>query len=210
MKKIESHFDELYTLLSSEDFLMRKGVSTEVPFFICHYDATEQVKSDGVVKLLVEKLNTRGVKTLHIDLYKIMIEKMRANDDLDWTLENEGTVDHENLLTDMRAQLNVKTEIAPMIAEMIKFDDYRLVIVTGIGACYPIFEAHELLTNLSEIVTGVPLVLFFPGDYVQAPGSGASLHLFGRVEGRGYYRAFDIETFLKMNEIRQSAQGTQS
>lgn len=200
MKNSEAKFDDLYKLLSSEDFLTRKGVSTEVPFFICHYDATEQVKSDGVARLLIEKLNTQGVKTLHVDLYKVMIEKMRENDDLDWTLENESTVDHENLLTDMRAQLNVKTEIAPMIAEMIKVDDHRLVIVTGIGACYPIFEAHELLTNLSEIITSIPLVLFFPGDYVQASGTGASLHLFGRPDGRGYYRAFDIETFLKMNE----------
>ena len=126
MKNIEAKFDDLYKLLSSEDFLTRKGVSTEVPFFICHYDATEQVKSDGVARLLIEKLNTQGVKTLHVDLYKVMIEKMRENDDLDWTLENESTVDHENLLTDMRAQLNVKTEIAPMIAEMIKVDDHRL------------------------------------------------------------------------------------
>ena len=201
MKKIESHFDELYALLSSEDFLTRKGVSTEVPFFICHYDAAEQVKSDEVAKLLIEKLNTQGVKTLHVDLYKVMIEKMRENDDLDWTLQNESTVNHENLLTDMRAQLDVKTEIAPIVAEMITAEDYRLVIVTGIGACYPIFEARELLTNLSEIVTNIPLVLFFPGDYVQTPGSGAALHLFGRVEGRGYYRAFDVETFLKMRVV---------
>lgn len=198
MKNIESHFDELYALLSSEDFLARKGVSTEVPFFICHYDATEQVKSDEVAKLLIEKLNTQGVKTLHVDLYKVMIEKMRENDDLDWTLQNESTVNHENLLTDMRAQLDVKTQITPKVAEMINAEDYRLVLVTGIGACYPIFEARELLTNLSEIVTSIPLVLFFPGDYVQTPGSGASLHLFGRVEGRGYYRAFDVEPFLKM------------
>ena len=198
MKNIESHFDELYALLSSEEFLARKGVSTEVPFFICHYDATEQVKSDEVAKLLIEKLNTQGVKTLHVDLYKVMIEKMRENDDLDWTLQNESTVNHENLLTDMRAQLDVKTQITPKVAEMINAEDYRLVLVTGIGACYPIFEARELLTNLSEIVTSIPLVLFFPGDYVQTPGSGASLHLFGRVEGRGYYRAFDVEPFLKM------------
>ena len=198
MKNIESHFDELYALLSSEEFLARKGVSTEVPFFICHYDATEQVKSDEVAKLLIEKLNTQGVKTLHVDLYKVMIEKMRENDDLDWTLQNESTVNHENLLTDMRAQLDVKTQITPKVAEMINAEDYRLVLVTGIGACYPIFEARELLTNLSEIVTRIPLVLFFPGDYVQTPGSGASLHLFGRVEGRGYYRAFDVEPFLKM------------
>ena len=200
MKKIESHFEEIYALLSSEDFLSRKGVSTEVPFFICHYDPSEQAKSDEVAKLLVNRLNTQGVKTLHVDLYKVMIGKMRDNDDLDWTLENESSVDHEGLLTDLRAQLNVKTEIAPMIAETIGADDYRIVIVTGIGACYPIFEAHELLSNLAEIVTSIPLVLFFPGDYVQTPGSGASLHLFGRPDGRGYYRAFDIETFLKMNK----------
>ena len=150
--------------------------------------------------LLVNRLNTQGVKTLHIDLYKIMIAKMRDNDDLEWTLENESSVNHEGLLTDLRAQLNVKTEIAPMIAETIGADDYRIVIVTGIGACYPIFEAHELLSNFAEIVTSIPLVLFFPGDYVQTPGSGASLHLFGRPDGRGYYRAFDIETFLKMNK----------
>ena len=202
MKKIESHFEEIYALLSSEDFLSRKGVSTEVPFFICHYDPSEQSKSDEVAKLLVNRLNTQGVKTLHIDLYKIMIAKMRENDDLEWTLENESSVNHEGLLTDLRAQLNVKTEIAPMIAEAIGADDYRIVIVTGIGACYPIFEAHELLSNLSEIVTNIPLVLFFPGDYVQTPGSGASLHLFGRPEGRGYYRAYDLEMFLKMNKAQ--------
>ena len=199
MEKIESHFDDMYRLFSSEDFLQRKGVSTEVPFFICHYKAEEQVKADGVSKLLHEKLNNSGIKALHIDLYSLMIEKMKETDDLDWTLENESKVDHDNLLTDMRAQLNVKTEIAPMVAKRISEAEPRIVFVTGIGACYPIFEAHELLTNLSNIITTIPLILFFPGDYVQTPGSGASLHLFGRQEGRGYYRAFDVETFIKMN-----------
>ena len=199
MDNIEANFDDMYKLFSSEDFLLRKGVSTEVPFFICHYDAKEQVKADGVAKLLHEKLNNSGVKALHVDLYKLMIEKMKESDDLEWTLENESKVNHDNLLTDMRAQLNVKTEIAPMVAQMIATESPRIVFVTGIGACYPIFEAHELLSNLSSIIKEVPLVLFFPGDYVQTPGSGASLHLFGRQEGRGYYRAFDVETFLKMN-----------
>ena len=198
MKNIEAHYDEMFELFSSEDFLERKGVSTEVPFFICHYDAAEQIKADGVAKLLHEKLNTFGVKALHIDLYQLMIDKMKENDDLEWTLENESKVNHDNLLTDMRAQLNVKTEIAPIVAKKIAEEPYRITLVTGIGACYPIFEAHELLTNLSSVITTVPLVLFFPGDYVQSAGSGASLHLFGRREGRGYYRAFDIETFLKM------------
>ena len=201
MEKIESHFDDMYRLFSSEDFLQRKGVSTEVPFFICHYKAEEQVKADGVAKLLHEKLNNSGIKALHIDLYQLMIEKMKETDDLDWTLENESKVNHDNLLTDMRAQLNVKTEIAPIVAKKIAEAEPRIVFVTGIGACYPIFEAHELLTNLSNIITTIPLVLFFPGDYVQTPGSGASLHLFGRQEGRGYYRAFDVETFIKMNSV---------
>ena len=205
MDRIEAHFEEMYALFSSEEFLLRRGVSTEVPFFICHYDPKEQVEADNVAKLLHEKLNANGVKTLRIDLYELMIEKMRESDDLDWTPQNESTVNHDNLLTDLRAQLNVKSEIAPAIADKIKADANRLVLVTGIGACYPIFEAHELLTNLSNIITDIPLVLFFPGEYVQTPGSGASLHLFGRKEGRGYYRAFDVETFLKMNNSVHAA-----
>ena len=171
MDRIEAHFEEMYALFSSEEFLLRRGVSTEVPFFICHYDPKEQVEADNVAKLLHEKLNANGVKTLRIDLYELMIEKMRESDDLDWSLENESTVNHDNLLTDLRAQLNVKSEIAPAIADKIKADANRLVLVTGIGACYPIFEAHELLTNLSNIITDIPLVLFFPGEYVQTPGS---------------------------------------
>ena len=120
MDRIEAHFEEMYALFSSEEFLLRRGVSTEVPFFICHYDPKEQVEADNVAKLLHEKLNANGVKTLRIDLYELMIEKMRQSDDLDWTLENESTVNHDNLLTDLRAQLNVKSEIAPAIADKIK------------------------------------------------------------------------------------------
>lgn len=199
MERIEAHFDEMYKLFSSEDFLERRGVSTEVPFFICHYDPKEQDAADSVATLLCEKLNTSGVKALRIDLYQLMIDRMRASDDLDWTLENESKVNHDSLLTDLRAQLNVRTEIVPAIAEMIKSEANRIVLVTGIGACYPIFEAHELLTNLSSVVSTIPVVVFFPGEYRQTPGSGASLHLLNRKEGRGYYRAFDVETFLKMN-----------
>ncbi len=201
MENIERSYDDMYKLFSSEDFLARKGISTEIPFFICHYDAAEQAKADGVAGMLHSKLNSNGIKALHIDLYKLMIGKMKESDDLEWTLENESKVNHDNLLVDLRAQLNVKTEIAPAVADMIASESPRIVFVTGIGACYPIFEAHELLTNLSSVITTVPLVLFFPGEYVQTPGQGASLHLFGRKEGRGYYRAFDVETFLRMREV---------
>ena len=68
-------------------------------------------------------------------------------------------------------------------------------------------EDNDVLKNELEefVITDIPLVLFFPGEYVQTPGSGASLHLFGRKEGRGYYRAFDVETFLKMNNSVHAA-----
>lgn len=198
MKNITAQFDRLFGLFSAEDFLERRGVSTEVPFFICHYDPKEQVATDEVVKLLHEKLNTQGIKTLHVDLYDMMVGILKKINRLDWLLQNEARFPHSRLLQNLRGQIDVKTVVTPMVESMIKSSDCRLVFVTGVGACYPIFEAHELLTNLSEIVSSIPLVLFFPGDYVQTPGSGASLHLFGRVEGRGYYRAFDVETFIKM------------
>ena len=59
--------------------------------------------------------------------------------------------------------------------------DYKLAMKRGLR-----------IALLEEVVERLPLVLFFPGEYRQLPGSGASLALFGRLTGDGYYRAFNI------------------
>ena len=200
MEKIESHFDDMYRLFSSEDFLQRKGVSTEVPFFICHYKAEEQVKADGVAKLLHEKLNNSGIKALHIDLYQLMIEKMKEMGVLEMFIERESKIRRERLLKDLRAITDPRTVVVPEISNRIKEANPRIVFLTGIGSCYPIISASVLLENLKDFVATVPLIMFFPGRYEQSSGNGSSLHIFGGIGGRGYYRAYDVETFIDMNK----------
>ncbi len=40
-----------------------------------------------------------------------------------------------------------------------------------------------------------PVVLFFPGEYIQVPEKGSQLRLFGTMPGEGYYRAFNMEHY---------------
>lgn len=86
----------------------------------------------------------------------------------------------------------LEDEIIPAIAKKLANSSAQVLLLTNIGACYPVLRAHKLLNNLPSVVKRIPLVLFFPGEYRQIPGSGASLELFGRLTGDGYYRAFNI------------------
>jgi hypothetical protein len=40
-----------------------------------------------------------------------------------------------------------------------------------------------------------PVVMFFPGEYRHREGTGSSLSLFGRLEHKGYYRAFNLDHY---------------
>ena len=49
-----------------------------------------------------------------------------------------------------------------------------------------------MLNNLQSTAKDQPTIMFFPGQYRQEIGSGASLDLFGRIHDDKYYRAFNI------------------
>ena len=62
-----------------------------------------------------------------------------------------------------------------------------VVLITGIGKCYPILRSHTVLNNLHQVVDNVPVVLFYPGNY-----DGQELVLFGEIKDDNYYRAFKL------------------
>ena len=145
-----------------------------------------------VVSSLARKLEEGNVKVLAIDLFALMIDVLKRNDDLEWTLEHEPEQDFATLREDLHSVLDEETIIAPEIAVRVHASNPQVVFLENIGACYPVLRAHKLLNNLPSAVGRIPLVLFFPGEYRQIPGTGATLSLFGRLKGDGYYRAFNI------------------
>ena len=185
-------FYKLLKILKDQHFLDLSLAGVEVPFYICPYDAASQTAMDALVKNLVTNLASNGITVLEINLFELLLDCMKKNDDLEWELEHEQERSREEMLAELQGILDVETEIVPAIRELREATPHKLLFLTGIGACYPVLRAHVLLNNLFTAVTDVPLVLFFPGEYCQVPGSGATLELFGRFRGDGYYRAFNL------------------
>ena len=192
MPTIPEIFNQILPILQKQKFLDCSLSKPEVPFYICPYDASKQAEMDEMVKLLVSQLASNGVPVLEINLFNLLLDCMKKNDDLEWELEHEQERSREEMLAELQGILDVETEIVPAIRELREATPHKLLFLTGIGACYPVLRAHVLLNNLFKEITDVPLVLFFPGKYGQIPGSGATLELFDRFRGDGYYRAFNL------------------
>ena len=82
--------------------------------------------------------------------------------------------------------------LAPAIAAELAESDARIIFLTGIGEVFPYIRSHNVLNNLQSVVTGRPMLVFFPGRYEQSATLGSSLVLFGRLKDDQYYRAKNI------------------
>lgn len=192
---MRTYFDKLLKTMTHPRFLSGEAAGAETPFYICPYPIEKSVEMDETVEMLSRKLEEEGIVPLKIDLFKLMISTMKENDDLDWTIDHEHEQSFYELRDDMHSILEEESVIAPQIAKILSDAgpcDRRIIFITNVGACYPVIRAHKLLNNLPSITERTPLVMFFPGEYCQIPGSGASLSLFGKLPGDGYYRAFNI------------------
>ena len=183
-------FPRLLSVMTNPSFQNGEAAGAETPFYICPYAIEEQAVLDDSISHLVRRLADANVTPLVIDVFSLMVDCLKANDDLDWTYEHEGEQSFADLRDDLQSVL--EDEIVPAIAKKLAESSAQVLLLTNIGACYPVLRAHKLLNNLPSVVKRLPLVLFFPGEYRQIPGSGASLALFGRLTGDGYYRAFNI------------------
>jgi hypothetical protein len=65
--------------------------------------------------------------------------------------------------------------------------DNAIVLLTGVGKCYPVLRAHKVLNNLHQVLDHVPVVMLYPGSY-----DGQELVLFGSLKDDNYYRAFRL------------------
>ena len=69
--------------------------------------------------------------------------------------------------------------------------------MNGIGEAYPFIRIHTLLEKLPTLLKRlVTIVVFYPGNYDKVTGSSA-LQLFGKLEHKNYYRAFNIFTEVR-------------
>lgn len=188
--KNEQH---LLEVMSGKRFLQMEGLSNEVPFFIYPYDPEDALKVAQAKKRIKNKLATQhGINVREVNLYDLCVELLKERGVWERVLALELDQEKDDFREALRGMLDPQLHIAPAIRSKIEDGDFDIFFLTGIGEVFPFIRSHNVLNNLQSVVTGKPMLMFFPGRYEQSDTLGSSLVLFGRLKDDQYYRAKNI------------------
>ena len=182
----------LLDVIRSGRFLRMEGLGNEVPFFIYPFEPEDALAVAQSKKRIKNKLSAQGIAVLEINLYDLCVELLKKRGVWDRLLALEPDQDKADFGELLRGMLDPQLHIAPAIRERIETASYDVLFLTGIGEVFPYIRSHSVLNNLQSVVTGKPMLMFFPGRYEQSDTLGSSLVLFGRLKDDQYYRAKNI------------------
>lgn len=184
--------EHLFNVLSGRRFLAMEGLGNEVPFFIYPYAPEVALDVAQVKKRVKNRLGNAGVTVREVNLYDLTIDILKERGVWERVLAMEPDQDKDDFREMLQGMLDPQLHIAPAIRAKIEDDAFDIVFLTGIGEVFPYIRSHNVLNNLQSVVTGKPMLMFFPGRYEQSATLGSSLVLFGRLKDDQYYRAKNI------------------
>lgn len=189
----ESH---VLAVLSSERFLRMEGLGNETPFFIWAYPPQRELEVQDATRRILSALRSeRGLNVLEVNLFDLSVSLLsqRGHGLLERLEDLEPTRSRSDFRRDVQRMLDPEKHIVPEIRRRIDTEtDLDILVLTGIGRVFPFVRSHNILNNLQVAVSGLPVLLLFPGEYRQMASSGSSLVLFDMLTDDQYYRAKNI------------------
>jgi hypothetical protein len=184
---INQRLDALLPKLQDARLLSNRGIGNEIGFYIFDYDAEYEPLVQRYVDRLKPQLMGSPIQLilLEIDLYKTILDILSERGVLKKALELEATKGNAALAKTV-APLVRPDQVIAYIQKKLRGDE-QLVIMTGVGASWPLLRSHSILNNLHPVLDKIPLVMFFPGSY-----DGHELRLFDTFKDDNYYRAFPL------------------
>lgn len=188
----DERLNRILPRITSDDFLLNRGMGNEIGFWIFDYLPQDEVAMRAFVREVIEPALARQSPPLRfktIDLFALMVDVLRERGLLDKTIRMQADKGNEAAMPGLRSVLQEK-KLAQRIADQIDFEAIDLLMLTGVGAAYPVLRSHTLLSALQPLVGNKPVLMFYPGRY-----NGFSLSLFDRPihqDGDPYYRAFRL------------------
>lgn len=178
--------------ITSQDFQHSRGLSNEVSYYILGYTPQDKLLVRDEIDNMKHQLNqaTVGIDIIEFNVYHIMwdlLTQMGIKDDVIAMEADEGLDYLVEQLNNTLGMTDSENMFVTYMEEKLVSTDNIVVFVTGIGEVYPLIRAHKILNTMHQIITQVPVVLFYPGKY-----DNLSLSMFGEVKEDNYYRAFQI------------------
>ena len=170
-RSLTSDEKHVYEVLRSTRFLKMEGLGNEVPFFIYHYPTAVGARRRRPPK---KRVNTKLGSDDGIERRRDQpLRPCRRAAQGTWRLGSrpragagQDKADFREMLQGMLdPQLTSRRPSAPRLDARADFDIFFL---TGIGEVFPFIRSHNVLNNLQSVVTGKPMLMFFPGRYEQS------------------------------------------
>lgn len=186
---LEDRLNQILSRITSRDFLDSKGLGNEIGFWIFDYPPDRELDVRNFLSGTVLPALTKQVPPIHaatVNLLQLVTEILEERKLLDKAIEMQSGKGDDSALAALRSVLK-EDKIAQKIATQFDIPNLDLLILTGVGAVYPLLRTHTLLSALHPIMGNTPLLMFFPGRY-----DGHSLRLFNTLAEDHYYRAFRL------------------
>lgn len=180
--------------LSGKRFLESAGGSSNSSMFVAPYPPSQQEEAARMVAALKGDLAIRGVEAVVVDLFDLFCSIHDEQGLWEPYCDIEATTPPARFIMALKDAADLETQILPRLAERAKDPAIRLLIVTGMGACYPVIHTHQLVELLMERGMRVPVLIMFPGRQTVRPDGSTSLDILATPPGEGgpKYRARNI------------------
>ena len=186
MSILDDRFDKAEEMILKRSF--RNNVGFEEPYYIFDYEPAEELHIRDRIKLLLKKSQSTDLKIIDFDLYDVITSITKEKGFLEKNFEFEQKKGLERVTKAMSNMLRVTTP-NNLVVDYIETHStgVDVIFLTGIGKCFPLFRAHNVLNNLNNVVHDIPVVMFYPGTY-----DGQYLNLFSTIKDDNHYRAFKL------------------
>lgn len=190
MLTLEERLDMAEAMMQRPAFRQNKGLGNEVGYYIFDYPAEQELFVRERVEY-IRKKNEQSADDYRIvvfDLYDIIIEILKKKGYLEKCYDFEQKKGLERITKSVGNMLRITAKDSLIISYMKeRIPEKAIVLLVGIGKCYPILRSHTVLNNLHQVIDQVPVVMFYPGKY-----DGQELVLFSEIKDDNYYRAFKL------------------
>jgi hypothetical protein len=192
--QFEDRLNQILPRITSEELLTNAGLGNEIGFHVFDYPADREDDMRDFLQTVIEPnlaKHPQPIRFKTVNLFELGIQLLEDRKLLDKVIAMQRDKGNDAALPGLRSVLK-EDKVARYLTEQIDVSQLDLLLMTGIGAAYPMIRLHTLLNALHAHMRDTPLVVFYPGRY-----DGTSLRLFGLHTERNdanapYYRAFQL------------------
>lgn len=188
-QSFEQRLNQILPRITSEDFLQNRGLGNEIGFWIFEYPPEQELAMRDFLTTTVEPALTKQQPRLRhasVNLFELVIGLLEERKLLDKAIDMQAAQGDAKALESLRRVLK-EDKLAQRLVQLHPPESLGLLMLTGVGAVYPMLRTHTLLSALHPLMKNTPLLMFFPGRY-----DGYSLRLFNKLTDKHYYRAFRL------------------